>query len=240
MFGFVYIILILAVIGGIYWGHIQSMKQMGTPGLYIVQTYLYIVLSLLIVALTSQQIGQYHLDIDFRHVIISFLVGIGCIFMMHTMSEQSIYLEHIIWLVFVVAMAVMVFPIIQLTMPQIHQNVLIVVAIMVILSLIAFFDTQNHFSPILKYLIVVLFVLIVVEISHLLFNPVSYHTWSQFYDIIVILIFCFIVLADTQNLRENATKCGRSACIDYPSESTKIFLDILNLFVRVSSSRSKH
>jgi FtsH-binding integral membrane protein len=136
-------------------------------------------------------------------------------------------------------MGVMMVPIVELAMPQIHQNILIVLGIMVILSLIAFFDTNNTFSPFLKYLIVALFVLVVVELSHLFFYPESYHTWSQVYDIVVILMFCFIVLADTQNLRQKAVQCGRSACIDYPSESTKIFLDILNLFARVSSSRSK-
>jgi len=132
----------------------------------------------------------------------------------------------------------MVTPIIKVSMLRINQNILIVVAIMVILSLIAYFDTQNRFSPILKYLIVILFVLIVVELSHLIFSPTSYHTWYQFYDIIIILIFCFIILADTQNLKEKAEQCGRSTCIDYPIESTKIFMDILNLFARVSSSRS--
>jgi FtsH-binding integral membrane protein len=200
---------------------------------------MYIGLSLLIVALTAQQIGKFQVEIDLRHVIISFLISIGSIFMMHSMSTQSIYLEHIFWLVFVICMGVMMVPIIELSMPQIHQNILIVMGIMVILSLIAFYDTNNTFSPLLKYLIVILFVLVIVELCHIFFYPESYHTWGQFYDLVVIFVFCFIVLADTQNLWQKAMQCGHSACIDYPSESTKIFLDILNLFARVSSSRSK-
>lgn len=228
MLSFIYVALILIVIGIIYWGQIQK----GNPSIYMMETYMYVSLSLLIVALTTYQLG--HLKIDSRHVIISAIITFGAIFGMF--QSGTPLFQHLFWLIMTITIGVMIIPIIQLTMPQIHQNVLIVITLMIILSTIALWDTSNTFSPMLKHMIIILFVLVVVELSHVLFYPESYHTWSQLYDIVVILVFCFMVLADTQNLRQRAAECGSTPCLNYPIESANIFLDIINLFTRVSSS----
>lgn len=243
MFVSVYIILIVLTLIAIYWGHVKSGQGQGTPSLYIIQTYLYIIISLLIVALTNQQINHYNINIDLRYIVISFLVAISSIFIMHLWSKDSIYTKHIFWIIFIICMGILVAPVVSMvSIDRLNQNILIVVGLMVILSVIAYLDRNNIFPPMTKYLIIGLFVMIIVELSDLFFfsQTDTYHSRNKIYDVIVIMLFVFFVLADTQSLKEKAMQCGHSACIDYPTESTKIFLDILNIFTRVTSLRSKN
>lgn len=242
MFSELYIVSIIVIIIIIYWGHQQSEKGMGTPILYIVQTYLYIIISLLIVALITQQLSQREINIDHRHMIMSFLISIFSIFIMHLWSNDSIVMKHVFWVIFVVCMSVIMSPIVNLvSTARMNQNIIIVVITMVLLSVIAYIDKDNMFPSMLKYLVLGLFIMILVELGDLFFfsQTNAYQGRHKIYDIIVIMMFVFFVLADTQSLKVKALQCGHSACIDYPVESTKIFLDIINLFARVTSLRSQ-
>lgn len=195
MFSELYIVLISVVIAVICWGHQHSVKGMGTPILYIIQTYMYIVVSLLLVALVTHQISQREINIDIRHMVMSFLIVIFSILIMHVWANDSIIMKHVFWLTFVVCMSVILSPVVNMvSTTRMNQNIMIVVIVMVLLSVIAYLDKNNIFSPMLKYLVVGLFIMILVEFGDLMFHQDRH----KIYDIAVIMMFVFFVLADTQ------------------------------------------
>lgn len=233
-----YWILILVIIVLIYWGHIKGNHGQGSPFIYISQTYLYIILSFLIVVVVTTYLDKYQVAINFNRLILSFIVSIGAIVTMHLFIHNSIYLEHLIWLIFVICMGIIVYPIIQFSSTMmIQQNVLIVMGIMIVLSAMAYLDTSNYFSTMTQYLCVALLIVLLFEVSDMIFFSGTTNTRTKIYNVIILIIFAFFVLSDTQRLRQKAIQCGHSACIDYPIESTSIFLDILNIFTNVSSLR---
>jgi FtsH-binding integral membrane protein len=228
------LILILLTILVMYGGHLWITQGHASPTTYLIQTYLYIIFSFLIIA----SISQIDLPIGVGSMVISSLLAIISIFIIHGWARTSIYWQHLFWIILIICLGIIVYPIIQLLPTRIlYQNIVIIIGLTLVLSILAYYDENNHFAPLTQYLIMALWILIIFEVTDRIFFTGS-STRIKLYNIVGLLIFAFLLLADTQKLRQKTAQCGyQSACLNFPIESTQIFLDILNLFTNLSSAR---
>jgi FtsH-binding integral membrane protein len=223
---------------GVIWGT----SGIHTPEIYMFQTYMYILLSALIVTLTNQTMILKGLTLTMPTILVIFIFGLGLILTIHLI--QNSVTKHLVWILFSVAIGLILSPIIR-SVPTslVNQNIIIVFAIILFLSLIALYDHNNYFASWGGYLTLALIVLIVFNLIAI-FWPSDAKTSSEnlpiyfkWINMAAIVIFSLFVLSDTQRLRLAAFECGTTPCIDYPTESMGLFLDAINLFTNMTSLR---
>lgn len=208
---------------------------------YILNTYLYIILTLNIIAL--QVLLMEYKNVSFNPNLLIylgvFILTILCILAMHKISPKQIILKHIVWVTFIILMGLMFYPMYTL---YINQKGLIVSAILTTLLLFLGLSAIAYLKP--EYislswgpvLAVLLIGIIIIEILTLIFAGDNTSKIFKYTSYFVIGLFMLFILYDTKRLQINAKNC---VIADYISESVKLFLDIWNIFIRLLSlSRS--
>lgn len=222
-----------------------------TEQLYVVNTYLYILLAIIIVA-TSWSILDNNPD-AFETIYLSKwnLIGIivvtfASLFFTMLLPAENIVAKHVAWGLFVTMMGMMIYLTYLQTKSSgnlMHVGIILVVLIG-ILTWIAYSKPLDYFDSYAEPLLYMLTGLIVVELGDLIFfsNTDAFLTRFRVYSWITIVLFSGFLLYDTQKVRQNAitatAQCtGRRqlGCADYCNESLSIFLDIANLFNAVSN-----
>jgi FtsH-binding integral membrane protein len=204
---------------------------------YILNTYLYIILTLNIIAL--QVLIMEYKNVSFNPNMLIylgvFILTILCILGMHKISPKQIILKHIVWITFIILMGLMFYPMYTL---YINQKGLIVSAILTTLilflglSAIAYLKPEYislSWGPVLAMLLIGV---IIIELLTLLFAGDNTSKIFKYTSYFVIGIFMLFILYDTKRLQINAKNC---IIADYISESVKLFLDIWNIFIRLLS-----
>lgn len=203
---------------------------------YILNTYLYIVLTFNIIILMTLMM-EYNNVSPLRSGWILFglfLITIGCIIFMNNMSPDKVILKHLIWLVFVFIIGYIFFPMYTYSNKGVVASAMVTtLAIVVLLSIVAFVKPEWISLSIGPMLLVGLIAVIIMELilffffrTKLLENPWIFRSISYF----VIFLFMGFILHDTKRLQINAKQCVKA---DYISESLHLFLDIFNIFVRL-------
>ena len=208
---------------------------------YILNTYLYIILTLNIIALQVLIMKYYKTKFNPNILIIIaiFILTIGCIIALHGISPKQMILKHGVWLLFVLLMGLMFYPMYLIYSKQqglIMSSILTTLILFFGLSLVAYLKPELISLSWGPVLFVLLCSGIVMELVIRLFSSKDYITTKSFKIISYFFIGVFMVyiLYDTKRLQINAKKC---IVADYISESLKLFLDIWNIFIRLLNLR---
>ena len=232
---FVGILIFVCVIFGIANSAIRNKKFVCNR--YILNTYLYIILTLNIIAL-QMLIMEYN-KIDFQPNLLLFIgifiLTIGCIIAMHKISPLQIILKHSVWILFIILIGLIFYPMYSLYTNQkglIMSAILTTVLLFIGLSAIAYLKPEFISLSWGPVLLVLLVGVIIVELLALAFAGDNTSTIFKYSSYFVIGLFMLFILYDTKRLQINAKNC---VIADYISESVKLFLDIWNIFVRILS-----
>ena len=207
---------------------------------YILNTYLYIILTFNIIALLMFSMEYYKINYNPSLLMFlgTFLITIGCIFLMHNISADQIILKHLVWLAFVLLLGLIFFP---MYISYKNKKHLIVSAIATTLLLFMGLSIVAYLKPewiSLSWGAILLLLLIggiIMEVFTLVFyrkNLEKVRPLLKAMTYFFIVVFMVFILYDTKRLQINAKECVKA---DYIKESLGLFLDIFNIFVRVLS-----
>lgn len=213
---------------------------------YILNTYLYVILSFVLLSLFITLVNHFNMPLPMNNLVLlaMFLVLIGLVIFLNTIIPDTLgkmVLKHIIWLIILAIFAFQLGFIVKMTNSGILANTLLTTGLLVlVLTAFAFWKPEwisFKLGPILFFL---LLAGIIFEGSALLFfreqylikNKMLYKSVAYAF----IALFMGFILYDTKMLQVRAKVCKIA---DYIRESFKLFLDILNLFLRLLSLRTR-
>ena len=172
------------------------------------------------------------------YIFFSFLVAIVSIIflsMRPMFSKNGFLMNHILWLVFLGSISLTLYPYFKsIEYSVVLQRVLIMTCmIFLAMSSLVFvipdFLRKTYYKASFGFLIALiviiiteLFLLFTQQYTRPLYNMISY---------IVIILFSMFISYDTSKLFSYAKQCIHSP--NYPLVSTNLFLDIINIFVRL-------
>ena len=213
---------------------------------YVFNTYLYIILSILlvfIVVLVNDQTGFFNsLLISMAQgniIIMMILISItffGLTYALSTIDPNNILASNLIWLLLILILGILIIPIIwigRLT-NVVGLSGMITVLITLIVGIAGYyygdkivtFDWDKYLNYALLIMILVVFIGM-----FLIRDP---NTFMMFYIIISIIFLCIFILlllSNHKKLKENADKCIDGKVVpNYPYESFGIFIKMLNIF----------
>lgn len=212
---------------------------------YVLNTYLYIILSLLIVSTTVLVMDNCGLDkyISFQSGIVFFILlflTIGMLLLTMFLSPQQTILKHISWLIFIILIGITMFPIYKLgKMTSVLTSTLFTtLSIVILLTSIAFYKPEWISLSWQPILLILLIAGILLKVGLMIFtkNAQSYNKWSIILSYGFVILFSFLLLYDTKKLQVNAKNCKIP---NYINESIGIFLDIINLFSNLTRIKAR-
>ncbi len=213
---------------------------------YIMNTYLYVILSFVLLSLMISLLNYNNVMIPLKGMayFALFLVLIGLVISLNFIvpdTKLKMVLKHVLWLVILSLFALQLSLIVKYTSSGVLANTLLTTGLLVLaLTAIAFWKPEwisLKMGPILFFL---LLGGIIFEASALLFFKEQYLVKNKWlYKGVAyafIALFMGFLLYDTKRLQVRAKACKIA---DYIRESFSIFLDILNLFLRILSLNRK-
>lgn len=213
---------------------------------YIMNTYLYVILSFILLSLLITLLNDNNVSITFTgmNYLALFLILIGLVISLNFIvpdTRLKMIMKHIVWLVILLLFALQLSLLVKYTSQGILSNALLTTGLLVlVLTAIAFLKPEwisLKMGPILFFL---LLAGIIFEASALLFFREQYLVKNKWlYKGVAyafIALFMGFLLYDTKRLQVRARACKIA---DYIRESFSIFLDILNLFLRILSLNRK-
>jgi FtsH-binding integral membrane protein len=228
---------ILVLIGTLYTIAINSFeKGKFTCNKYLLNTYLYILLTfnLLIIINLVLEHNKIVLPLSLPILIALLFINIGIIFLLHKIDSEKVILKHLVWLIFVLIISLFVYPLYVSSDKKIVISALFTTLfITFVLSAFAYAKPELISLSMGPILFFALLIIIVMEILLLFLfrNQLGEKSWMfRGISYLVIFIFMGFILYDTKRLQINAKNCVKA---DYIKESLKLFLDILNIFVRL-------
>lgn len=203
---------------------------------YLLNTYLYIILTFNLVIIINLMLEHFKIKVPLSLMFLLALmfINFGVIFLLHMISPDRVILKHLIWLVFVTIISLIIFPLYVSSDKKVVISALFTTLfITIVLSGVAYAKPELISLSMGPILFFALLAVIVMELI-LLFvfrNKLGEKSWLfRGISYLVIFIFMGFILYDTKRLQINAKNCVKA---DYIKESLKLFLDILNIFVRL-------
>jgi len=202
---------------------------------YLLNTYLYLILSFFIIYIYLQLLDYYKIDIKTTLLFFSsFIITLILIIAITLLSPQQILLKHFLWLLFLGFIAITFHPLYnRINKDLIKSTFIATILIAIILSLFAhFFPNLISFSlgPIL--FVALLSVIIVQLLNLFIFKSQKNQKWISAF---CIFLFSLFILYDTKVLILHQKIC---VVPDYINESLGLFLDFINMFINLLSLRS--
>lgn len=234
----IYFILFLTLILAIF----KNTQSRITKNNYIINTYLYVIVSVFIYIITVKILDKNEVDIlDIHQKILPiFILSIILLFGILASSPSDQIMIHLLWLGFIILMSVSGYPIYSLSKKtQTLTKVLLTLSILLLgLSFLAYNNKLGYFDKWYKYLFGGLFVLIVFQCLDLIFsNPQEVLGRTWYYSLFAIVLFSGFYMYDTQKLIKEGiilericNKNKHLQCANYPVKSLNLYLDIMNLF----------
>ena len=172
------------------------------------------------------------------YILLSFIVAIISIIALAIrpmFSKKGFMMNHLIWIIFLGSISLTLYPYFKsIEFSVILQRVLLMTCmIFILMSCLVFvipeFLEKTYYKALIGFLIALLviiltelFLLFTGQYSKSLYNIISY---------VVIILFSMFIAYDTSRLFHYANICVHSP--NYPLVSTNLFLDIINIFVRL-------
>lgn len=246
--------LIVAVVTCILIGHYAFKNGMLTCDNYVLNTYLYIILSILLmfmVVLVNDKFGMFNSLLiwmsqgsRFRMIgtfILIIAVLIGLIITLQIIKPNNIVASNIIWLTLIIVLGISLIP--TIWFGRLTDVVGLAGMLTILITIVVGFLGYYYGNEIVtfdwdKYLNIALLVLIVVVIIGM-FTISNQNTMYIFYmtiSIIFLIIFALLLLSNHKQLKQNADKCIDGKVVpNYPVESFNIFIKMLNIFQELIS-----
>ena len=246
--------LIVAVVTCILIGHYAFKNGMLTCDNYVLNTYLYIILSILLmfmVILVNDKFGMFNSLLiwmsqgsRFRMIgafILIIAVSIGLIITLQIIKPNNIVASNIIWLTLIIVLGISLIP--TIWFGRLTDVVGLAGMLTILITIVVGFLGYYYGNEIVtfdwdKYLNIALLVLIVVVIIGM-FTITNQNTMYIFYiiiSIICLIIFALLLLSNHKQLKQNADKCIDGKVVpNYPVESFNIFIKMLNIFQELIS-----
>ena len=212
-------------------------KGLFTCNRYILNTYLYVILTFNIIAILCLILEHKNISYAFNlwQFLGIFLIILGVLFWLHNTDPTNIVFKHLLWMIFILGLGVMFYPMYNSFADKnvVLSAALTTIILTLVLSAIAFIKPEwisLSMGPILFFL---LLAIIIMEITMLIVYRKNYNKVSSMFrgtSYFVIFLFIGFILYDTKMLQVRAKECVKA---DYLNESLNLFLDIFNIFVRV-------
>lgn len=207
---------------------------------YILNSYLYILLSILVVSnmviLVDKNVASLKVFFNFW---ILLLLSFGFLFLTLWTDPKSMVLKHGAWLALMFFFGITLWPIYRITKATntFQSTLATTFSLVAILTGIAFYNPNIISLKMGPILLVALISGILLSIfTRLLAKRKTFWTMDYYLSYAFIFLFSLFVLYDTKKLQLNAKKC---VIPDYINESLNIFLDILNMFSRIGNISSR-
>lgn len=208
---------------------------------YILNTYLYIILSIVIVSITILTMDNFQVNAFFKNrwmFIVLFLLSIASLIATMFISPKNTIPKHVFWLLFILFIGITMYPIYKVAQYAEVLNSALLTTLMVVLFItgIAFYKPELISLSWGGYLLMALVIGIILRITSffLISDASTFNNVSYYFAYAFIVLFVFLLLYDTKKLQVNAEKC---VVPDYINESIGIFLDIINLFSNITRAK---
>lgn len=240
-----YIFLILTIIFLLLVNNFSFKNGVPTCDNYVINNYLYLALSISILGLSVNAVKwefliQYPLLIFIISLILIVLLTIQRTFQT---SISEVIFSHMYWLLFILSISIVMYTFLRSlpTYEYINSTIMIVSLIFVVMSSFVymypeFFERTYNFMTLA--LLISLISIIIIELFSMFFvSRETLLTTYRYTSYALIVIFSLFISYDTTRMFEYAKKCINYP--NYPKTSTSFFLDIVNLFMRILSLRSR-
>lgn len=215
----------------------------GTPTCknYLSNTYLYLAFALSILGLVSGSLpktGKVATIIQ-NGFFVWFVLLIGLVIWFSFIPSKNILGTHFLWLALILLFAFIISPLIGISSGDtILQAIMITIFIFLAMTIVAvmFEDKlRGHLSLIGTSLIITLLAVIVFELFAIFTGFYKKNeNIRRIVSYFVIFIFSIFLIYDTVSIRKRAGECSEKFNPpNYPRESFNLFLDIINIFVRM-------
>tara|TARA_Y100001970_G_C14114167_1_gene792605 strand:+ start:123 stop:866 length:744 start_codon:yes stop_codon:yes gene_type:complete len=202
---------------------------------YVINVYLYLALSLLILGLFSTAIPweKAGTGLTILTIIFSFITIIFIAFSNNFQKNISqVIRSHLYWILFIIAISGTFWMYFVNYKEYITDAIINTALIFTFMSLLVYIKPSffiNTYSQIMAGLLIALTVIIITELYYIFFT--TNYTTSETHKIIsyiLITIFSVFVSYDTSRVFVLAKQCHNYP--NYPKSSISLFLDVLNLF----------
>lgn len=212
---------------------------------YVINVYLYLAISLLVLGLLSTYIPWEKMHI---HPLLVFVCSIVFVILLSLQKDfqkdtnQVIY-SHIYFALFVLSISGTFWIYLKHSSfkPYINSTILIVSLIFTFMSMLVYLYPSffaNTYSQITTGLLMTLLIIIIIELFSFFFTNKYYgSSMHKIVSYIVILVFSLFVSYDTSRVFKLADMCKNYP--NYPKTSLSFFLDVINLFARIISLKSR-
>lgn len=224
----------------------NKMQESLTIQNYLIETYLHIALALAIVGTTWSCMTNHDVIIERNHRIMLFVVSLGALSAVFYTSNDQMVAKYAAWTILVTSLAITTHIFVKLNIENktLIKTGLMSFAIVSIFTYLAFVMEPTFFLNWGMPLTYALLGVIVVEVVDRFFianTSDELITLNKTWNYAIIALFCGFILHDTQKIitngkiiNEMCESKSQLMCADYPAESLAVFLDILNLFQRVT------
>ena len=215
---------------------------------YVLNTYLYIVLSIFIIylmVLINDKSGIFDIMLYNSSLLIMLLILIVFIFLIYTLYKippQDIFKSNFVWLLLIILLGMCIIPVIEFgrQFGVLDNAAIYTCVIVIIIGLLGYYKgdyiVRFDWDYYLIISLIALFIIIIIGIICIIVYKPQLETFIKFIyiiSIISLIIFMLLLLSDHKKLKENADKCinGKGAVIpNYPTQSFTIIIKMYNIF----------
>ncbi len=203
---------------------------------YLLNAYLYILLSLLLIMVCIIVNERYDLlPVNWKLYMVSALVSFGLLILLLHLNPKNIVSKHFVWLLLLVSFAYTMYPLYQNNKQLFYRTGVKTIAIVVIFSLVAFMFPSMIRDSWRSYLGLALVAALVAMVMEYLLtltktidpNNSTYQGYKKYFSYALIILFIFFILSDTKHIIQQSNNCRNP---DYINNSLNIVLDAMNIF----------
>ena len=212
---------------------------------YVINVYLYLALSLIILGALSSYIPWEKMKVGPIILFVFTILSLIVISMQGRFqtSMNQVIISHVFWILFILFISGTFW--IYLKSPiykeYINSTIVIVSLIFTFMSMLVYINPDffiNTYGRAMAGLLITLLIIIILELYYIFFTKnYAFSNTHRIISYIVILVFSLFVSYDTARVFMLADKCHNYP--NYPQSSISFFLDVLNLFVRIINLRAR-
>lgn len=238
-----------AVVTCILIGHYAFKNGMLTCNNYVLNTYLYIILSILLmfmVVLVNDKFGVFNSLLlwmsqgTIYRIVLTFVVLlvvlIGLIITLQIIKPTNIVASNMIWATLVIVLGIFLIPTIwfgRLT-DVVGLSSMLTILITIVVGFLGYYYGNEivtfNWDKYLNYALLALVVVIFIGMF-MIRNTATMIMFYYIVSIICLVIFVLLLLSNHKLLKQNADKCIDGKVVpNYPVESFNIFIKMLNIF----------
>lgn len=194
---------------------------------YLSNVYLYILLAFAIFSFSILFIAKQRFPVTSTKSLVAFGVAVILLFSLYSIRPEQIVLNHSVWILFIIALSVSVYTSWKYSSysPIFVSTFLTTFVIAAGLTMIVSLNPDLVTLSAGPILMVALGCIIIGSLLPVIFRFQS-STYNRVISILAAIVFCILIMYDTQLLKEKAALC---VFPDYPKDSLGLFLDGLNL-----------